>query len=84
MCATCVCVTDPRHRARPGGSTFADYFGSRKLPFPPALAAAGGEGRREGISWVAEIEGSCQTLYHRDKPEWYEIKRFLSNLVAKN
>ena len=36
--------------------------------FQPALAASGGEGRLEGNSWVTEIDGSCQTFYHRDKP----------------
>ena len=35
-----------------------------RRPSPPG----GGEGRQEGNSWVAEINGSCQTLYHRDQP----------------
>ena len=56
MCAARVSATDPRHRAGPGGSTFADYSGSRKRPFPPAIAAGGDDGRREGSSWVVEID----------------------------
>ena len=56
LCVTIVCITDFRHRARPGGSTFADYSGSRKRTFLPAIAAGGGDGRQEGNSWVAEID----------------------------
>ena len=41
---------------------------AEKRTFLPAIAAGGGDGRQEGNSWVAEIDGSCQTLYHRDKP----------------
>ncbi len=39
---------------------------AEKRPFLPAIAAGGGDGRQEGNSWVADIDGSCQTLYHRD------------------
>ena len=41
---------------------------AEKRTFLPALAASGGEGRQEGTSWVAKIDGRCQTLYHRDQP----------------
>ena len=41
---------------------------AEKRPFPPAIAAFGGDGRREENSWMAKIDGSRQTLYHRDKP----------------
>ena len=41
---------------------------AEKRTFLPAIAASGGDGRQEGNSWVAEIDGSCQTLYHRDQP----------------
>ena len=33
ICVTRVSITDSRHRARPGGSTFADYSGDRQAPF---------------------------------------------------
>ena len=41
---------------------------AEKRTLLPALAAGGGEGRQQGNSWVAKIDGSCQTLYHRDQP----------------
>ena len=41
---------------------------AEKRTFLPAIPACGGDGRQEETSGVAEIDGSCQTLYHRDKP----------------
>ena len=40
---------------------------AEKQTYLPAIAASC-DGRQVGNSWVAEIDGSCQTLYHRDKP----------------
>ncbi len=62
-----------RNRPSPPGSRavvlrLLTTLAAEKRTFLPAIAAGGGDGRQEGNSWVAKIDGRCQTLDHRDQP----------------